>query len=393
MKFFTLVVTAFLLHNFSFLPQAYSQYSEFADIDEEIQLTADTPSQAREKSVQLAIEKVVERFAIDLIGEKDFKAKKNIINIQAQKDSGKFAPVVKAEVLEQKGKEFKVAVNLKVSPQNLRQMLEKTGVLSSKFDSGVVLPFITVVDQVRAKTHKWWVNEDLNDSVIRELNKKFNNALRGSLKGLNFYVIDPVDWNFKNSLPGHFQKDYYRKDDYQFLESYFKFPLVIRGQIDIATSKKVSTAYRINIKLQGIFSSQGTVVAESSREVELDSGELASVLSQGADKIFAEVADDLKSQLEGAMRKGIMESSMIQLAVRGNMSYKNLEGFKSTLLKSIGSIRYLSERSIESHRRIYDVDYAGNISDLSKRIERLKYPGFKVDASASSRTIDVTIKD
>src|SRR5690606_15055740 len=142
MKFFILVISIFLLHNFSTLSVAQAQYSEFADIDEEIKLTADTPSQARERSVQMAIEKVVARFAVDLIGEKDFAAKKNLINVQAQKDSGKFAPVVKAEVLEQKGKEFKVAVNLKVSPQNLRQMLEKTGVLSSKFDSGVVLPFV-----------------------------------------------------------------------------------------------------------------------------------------------------------------------------------------------------------------------------------------------------------
>src|SRR5690606_37307268 len=210
---------------------------------------------------------------------------------------------------------------------------------------------------------------------------------------LHFYVIDPVEWNFKSSLPTHFQKDYHKKEDYQFLESYFKFPLVIKGQIDIAQSKKISTAYRLNIKLQAVFSSQGKVVAESSREVELDSGELGSVMSTGAGKAFTEVTSDLQSQLEGALRKGIMESSMIHLTVRGDMAYKNLEGFKSTLMKSIGSIRYLSERSIESDRRVYDVDYAGSVTDLSKRIGGLKYPGFKVDASASSRTVNVTIKD
>lgn len=392
MKFFVFILTAFLLHNYSF-QNAFAQSSEFADIDEQIEITADSPSQAREKSVQAAIENVVARFAVDLIGDKEFAAKKNLINLQAQKDSGKFAPVVKAEILETKGKQYKVAVNLKVSPQSLRQMLEKTGVLSSKFDSGVALPFVAVIDQVRAKTHKWWVNENLNDPIIRDVNKKFIAALRQSLRELNFYVVDPVEWNFKNSLPSHFQKDYYKKDDYQFLESYFKFPLVIKGQIDIAQSKKVSTAYRLNVKLQGIFSSQGKVVAESSREVDLDSGELGTVISKGADKVFAEVTSDLQSQLEGAMRKGIMESSMIQIAVRGDMTYKNLEGFKSTLLKSIGSIRYLSERSIESDRRVYDVDYSGNVTDLSKRIEGLKYPGFKVNSSVSTRTIDVTIKD
>ena len=67
---------------------------------------------------------------------------------------------------------------MKVSPQNLRQMLEKTGVLTSQFDSGVVLPFVTFVDQVRAKTHKWWVSESLNDDILRSINRYFTVELR-----------------------------------------------------------------------------------------------------------------------------------------------------------------------------------------------------------------------
>jgi hypothetical protein len=84
---------------------------------------------------------------------------------------------------------------------------------------------------------------------------------------------------------------------------------------------------------------------------------------------------------------------MIQLAVRGDMTYRNIESFKSTLLKSIGNIRYISERSIESDKRIFEVDYTGSVPDLARRIQSLKFQGFKISTSSSSRTIDVTIKD
>ncbi|MES2768333.1 MAG: hypothetical protein V4596_04240 [Bdellovibrionota bacterium] len=387
--FFALVA----LHNISALSTAHAQYTDFADIKEEMTIQAESASAAREKAIQESLEKVVARFTVDLVGEKKYEASKNILNAQTAKEAGKFAPVIKADILEQNGNKFKVSVDMKVSPQNLRQMLEKTGILTSQFDSGVVLPFVTYVDQVRAKTYKWWVSEPLNDDTLRNVNKYFNTELRKSLKSLNFYVLDPIDWNFRNSLPMQFQKDYFKKEDYQSMESYFKFPLAIKGQVDIAPSQRVSTSYKIQVKLEAILTSQGKVVAESSRQLETESGDLSSILQKNAPKIFSEVSNDLKDQLEGALRKGILESSMIQIAVRGDMSFKNLENFKSTLLKSIGSIRYLSERSIESDKRIFDVDYAGSILDLTKRIQALKFQGFNVTTSGAARTIDVTIKD
>jgi hypothetical protein len=393
MKLFILVLLQFaLLHNIS-TDFAYAQYSDFADINEEITVPAESASAAREKAIQMSLEKVVARFTIDLVGEKKYESNKNLLNVQIAKESGKFAPVIKAEILDQKAGGFKVSVNMKVSPQNLRQMLEKSGILTSQFDSGVVLPFITYVDQVRAKTHKWWVGEALNDDSLRSVNKYFNTELRKSLKSLNFYVLDPIDWNFKNSLPMQFQKDYFKKEDYQSMESYFKFPLVVKGQVDIAPSTRISTGYKISVKLEAILTSQGKTVAESSRQLETEPGDFSTILQKNASKVFSEVTDDLKDQLEGALRKGILESSMIQIAVRGNMSFKNIENFKSTLLKSIGSIRYLSERSIESDKRVFDVDYTGSVPDLAKKIQVLKFQGFNINISDSDRTIDVTIKD
>lgn len=380
--------TILMLHNIS-----YAQHSDYADIKEEMTIQAETGAQAREKAVQDSLEKVVEKFTVDLVGEKKYMANKNLLNSQTSREAGKFAPIIKADIVEQKGNTFKIVVDMKVSPQNLRQMLEKTGILTSQFDSGVVLPFITFVDQVRAKTLKWWIGDDLSDDLLNNLNRSLSHELRQSLRDLNFYVLDPRDWNFRNSLPAQFQKDYFKKEDYQLMESYFKFPLIIKGQVEVASSKRVSTAYKIQVKLEAILTSQGKVVAESSRQIETESGDLTSILQKNAPKVFAEISDDLKGQLESALKKGILESSMIQIAVRGDMTFKNMENFKSTLIKSIGNIRYLSERSIESNKRVFDVDYAGTVSDLEKRINALKFSGFNIDTSGSARMIDITIKD
>jgi hypothetical protein len=256
-----LLLATLLLHNIS--QSVWAQTTDFADIKEEVVVQAESAPQAREKAIQETLEKVVQRFTIDLVGEKKYESSKNMLNTQIARDSGKFAPVVKSDIVEQTGNKFKVSVDLKISPQNLRQMLEKTGVLTSQFDSGVVLPFVTYVDQVRAKTHKWWVSEPLNDDVIRGLNRNFIAELRSSLKSLNFYVLDPVDWNFKNSLPTQFQKDYFKKEDYQSVDAYYKFPLSVRGQVDIAPSQRVSTSYRLQVKLERLL--QKVLVSQKQR--------------------------------------------------------------------------------------------------------------------------------
>jgi hypothetical protein len=190
------------------------------------------------------------------------------------------------------------------------------------------------------------------------------------------------------------QKDYFRKEDYQFIDSYFKFPMVIRGQVEIAPSARVSSSYKFQVKLEAILNAQGKLIAEASRLVETDPGEMQNMVQKNAGPLFVEVSNDLREQIESALKKGILESSMINLTVRGSLNFKNLEMFKSTILKSIGSVRNLTERFIESDKRIYEVDYTGNVQDLAKKIEGLKYTGLKVDAQdVSSKNIDIKLSN
>lgn len=366
MKF--LFAFLFLLHNISF-----SQVSQLLDLQEEVVVQADSASQAQEKAQQEVLEKFVQKFAIDLIGEKKYEQNKISIRQFAIKDSGKFAPVMKSQVKEEGG-QFLVSMNMKVSASNLRQLFEKAGYLSSDVDSGVVLPFISIVDQLRTKTFKWWVSDSLPDDVAREVNRSFNEELQKALRISNFYLMNATDWNFKNSLPYRLQKDYFRKDDYVFIDRYFKFPLSVKGQVDLMPG--VKTSNKLQVKLEVILNNQGRVIAETSRSVDLEAGDLKSSLSKVT--IFKEVSEDIADQMSAALRKGLFESSMIYLVLSGKLNYKNTENFKAILQKSLGGLRYISERTIESGERTYEVDYSGSSEELARKIEALKFQGFQV---------------
>lgn len=375
-----------MLHNISF-----AQGLNLLDVREEVVVQAESSSDAQEKAQQDVLEKYVQKFAVDLIGEKKAEQNKIAIRQFALKDSGKFAPVVKSQVKAQGG-QFSVDVNMKISAQNLRQLFEKAGFLSSNVESGVTIPFIAIVDQIRTKTFKWWISDGQADDVARELNRSLVAELQKSFRGMNFFVMDALEWDFKSSLPARLQKDYFRKDDYVYLENYFKFPMAIKGQVDLMPSTKSPNIYKLQVKLEVILAGQGKVIAESSRTVETEPGDLKSALSKAP--IFKELSEDLADQMSAALRKGLFESSMIQLRLTGNLNYKNTENFKSTLLKSLGGLRYFSERSIDSGQRIYELDYSGSSEELAKKIQALKFTGFNVETrDVSAQKLHMSIQN
>lgn len=391
MKSWKLLASLFLLHNIFSVQNVFAQ--ELADIKEEVVVDAETVSSARDMAVQQVVSQVVEKFGLELLGEQRYTQNKAKIQNVIVREVGKFAPLQKADLLTQNSP-YKVAVTLKVSPQNLRQLFERTGFLTSKFDSGQVMTFITVLDSVRARALKWWISDNQDDDFLIKLNGSLHKEIGSSLKNLNFQVIDPVEWGFKGSLSQQFQKDYFRKDDFLNFENTYKIPLVVRGQVEVVPSSKVSNAFRIQVRLAAVLTSQGTIVAETSRSVETESGDVNQVVAKNMDKVFKETSQDLGDQLSSALQRGLLESSMLQLSLLGDLSYFNIENFRSTLLKNIGNIRYLSERSIESNKRIFDVDYAGTADELAKRIETLKFQGFRVQSSGvSTKSLELRIKN
>ncbi len=366
----SILIALTLLHNISF-----AQTSDYVDMSEETTVSAESPSQASDLGDQKILEEIVRRYTVDLIGEKKYEENINIIRARVIKESGKFVPLMKPNVESLGNGQYKVSVILKVSPTNLRQLLEKTGILASQYNTGVVLPFITFVDEIRAKIYKWWVGDTLSDDFINSLNNKLFLNLQNHFKEINYYLMNPVQWDFKKSLPPTLEKDYFRKGDYQFIESYFDFPMVIRGQVLILNS-------------------QAKTIAEATRSLELDSNDMQSAVLKNADKLFSDVGSDLREQIESALKKGILESSVMNITLRGDLNFKNLENFKSTVLKSIGSIRSLTERYVESDKRVFEIDYTGNIQALAKKIEALKYQGIKVTTQdVSSKNIDVKISN
>src|SRR5690606_20521621 len=129
------------------------------------------------------------------------------------RDSGRYIPFIKSSPAEKdKDGKMMVTVDLRISTQNLIDMLSLQGFLTAEYSAALVYPMIQVVDRVNPKSFKWWI-DPTRDEFLLKTHSIVINELQNSLKEGNFFVLDPVKWNLLSSVPQHLRKDYYRRND------------------------------------------------------------------------------------------------------------------------------------------------------------------------------------
>ncbi len=352
------------------------------------------PAEAQDEITQGAILKVSEKYIIEAIGEEKYNKNKKQIADKIIKDSGKFIPFVKTSPLtkDSSGRQT-LTVTMRISPQSLVEILSQSGFLNTEFSSALVLPMINIVDRIKAKSYKWWVDSSTDDFLLK-VQANATQELQNGLKEGNFYVLDPSKWNFGNSIPNFLKKDFYRRDDVITLGDYFQIPIIVQGQIEFAPSERTSQNYWVRIKLSAYLASVGKVIAESQKNVESDPGDFSVMIPKITATMLKEMSDDFGQQVQEAWKKGAFSGNSLKLVVFGSTSYLAQEGFKKSLQQSVGKLRSLTERQIESGKRIYELDYAGTPEELSQSMQRLQVKGLSVKLqSVSWKELQVRIEE
>lgn len=352
--------------------------SSFALTFVEVNENVLTDGTSDEDANQQAIQKVSERYIIDVIGEEKYNKNKKAIAEKVIRDSGKYIPFVKS-TSDGKNKDGKsvTTVNMRISTQSLIDLLSINGFMNSEYTSALVYPMIQIIDRVNPKSFKWWI-ESTKDEFLLKTHSAVISELQNSLKEGNFYVLDPVKWNLLASVPHHLRKDYYRRDDVISLGEFFQAPLIIQGSVEFSPSMRTSQNYWIKVKLSAYVSSQGKVIAESVRQRETEPGDFNIVAPKMAQTLLKEIFEDFGSQIQEAWKKGSVNSSSLQLAVLGSLSFQGQENFKKALMQNTSKLRAMTEILVEQNKRVFSLDYSGTPEELGQKIQNLRPTGLQV---------------
>lgn len=347
--------------------------ANFIEITENVVL-----GNSEEDANQQVVQKVSEKYIIEMIGEDKYTKNRKAIADKVIRDSGKYIPYLKSNpAVKDKDGKTTVAVNVRISTQSLMDLLSLNGFMNSEFTSALVYPMVQVIDRVHPKSFKWWI-DSTKDEFLLKTHGTVIQELQNSLKEGNFFVVDPVKWNLLASVPENLRKDYYRRDDVIALGEYFQAPMIIQGAVEFAPSTRTSQNYWVKIKLSAYLASQGKVVVESVRQKETEPGDFMIVAPKMAQVLFKEIFEDFGSQIAEAWKKGTLSSNSLQLTVLGPLSYQGQEVFKKALMQSSSKLRAMTEVAVEQNKRVFVLDYTGTPEELGQKIQGIRVAGLQV---------------
>jgi hypothetical protein len=87
-----------------------------------------------------------------------------------------------------------------------------------------------------------------------------------------------------------------------------------------------------------------------------------------------DIAKDLASQVFEAWQRGTLNTNLIRLSIRGQLSPRQVGEFKSGVEHTVREVKGLKERLFEPGKIVFEVDFAGDASQVGDRLKALKLP-------------------
>lgn len=373
-----LVVISGLISSNSF---AQGFDDELLPITEEGSSKATSQVEAQREIQGKLISGVARSQVIEIIGEKRYQKNRTMVENRIVREAAKFIPFVQpGDIQKQPDGTWKMKVDLKLSVGSLRKMVIDTGLLSDADTPVTVMPMITFTDRMKAVSYRWWMG-DSQDEVRKPLvewSRALENQLHRELMKQGFHLLLPLEGTVSNQLPQPFRVDRASSQDLKMIGDYLGISMVVRGDVRVKDSRELPGAWQIQVKLEVIPVQGGRTVAEISRTLETDSGPAAIVVKKKLEKESGDLARDLSTQVFEAWTRGTLAATTLKLAVKGNLTPKQLGEFRTQLLKSkaMRDIKAIRERLFEPGQVTYEIDYAASPEDFREKLKSLELSTF-----------------
>lgn len=375
-------------------PRAQSA-EEFTTLTSEGTTKATTPLEAT-REIQTAVTAEIARAQIlEIMGERRYLKNKALVESKIVRQSAKFIPFVSAATpVQQPDGTWKMSVELKLSKSSLRKMILDAGLLNDAEGPASILPMIAFIDRQKGITIRWWQGDPKDESkkFLSQISALVHDQIQAEFSRQGFHVIKPLGLQV-SPLPDQYRVDRPAAADLIFIGDYFNASMIMRGDVRLRPSKDTAGVWLAAIKVEVVQAASGRTVAEVSRHMETDSAGFESAIRAKFKSELPEISKDLATQVLEAWQRGTLNSNLIRLAVRGNLSAKQTHEFKSGLIQNVREIKSLKERAFESGQILFEADYSGEPGLLAERLKAVKMPAFETKVTdASDKGISLEVK-
>jgi hypothetical protein len=358
--------------------RALAQGDDLTTVKAEGSSQAETAVAAAREISEKTTAQVAREQAIEVIGEKKYAKLKSIVEAKVVREAAKFIPYVSPSEPE-RGPDgvWHMSVEMRVSRASLRGLIAKAGLLVENDGPASVLPMVSIVDRVRGVTYSWWTGEpDASRKYLAQLGRQFHEALYAEFAKIGFFGVRPHGPTAA-LVPEALRLERPTTDDLAAIGTYFRASLVVQGEVRLRESREAAGAYQASLRLAAMQAANGRSVGEVARDFDTETGSFEAVVRQKLTAAFPEVSRDLAAQVLDVWQKGALGTGLVQLALKGKLGPKQLDGFKVALLRAVREVKSARERLFEPGQVTLELESAATPLQLSDRLKSIQIPGFQ----------------
>lgn len=347
---------------------SFAQSGELVTVKFDGTSEAATAAEAVREVTAKATDSTARNQVIDLIGEAKYRKNKALIDSKIINQSSKFIPFTNPGQAIQIANGFKVSVELKVSPESLRSLVQSAGLLADTESPGTFISLVGFTNKSNDLTYKWWSPEPTEGKKdLVALNQLWQQAINTELEKKNFKIAK-------------IQK---QSADEREVITAAQAQMFLRGEVRIRSNEDGSGSLAFKV---GVYqSSDSRLLADITRTAKIPRLGEASIKA-AASQMFKETSNELAQTVYEAWQSGVVGSSLVQIVANGVLTPKQLEAFKTELTRSLKDLKNVKERKFSSQSVVLEADFKGSLASLSERLRQTQLPSFQTEVEGATDT-------
>lgn len=349
---------------------------------------------ARRKAIDQATDAVTDEMVKSEIGDARFKENSSKVKDEVQPLKNRFIPFFKIISSSKEGEAYRFKIEVKVSREDLRTVLQQKGLFSSSQKTGITFPFVEFNNALSGESFRWWSPEFKVSNDLESLSLSFEKEMFQGFLDKGLFMLRPHAFSMSHMIPNFMRKTYLTQTEMVQLTNLNRGQLYLDGRVDLIPSPLRENALRIRVQVKCKQSSNGKNVAEVVRTFDTPSGQQLTQIGSKVNELARETGDELASQVYDLWKRGALEAQVLQLAVTGDLDHMQMLRFKKELNEKLGLSNALVERLYEPGRVTFETDYSGGVEALSQRLGKTKFDGFisqVVSSQADQIILDVKV--
>ena len=316
---------------------------------------------------------------------------------------------------------FVSQVKIKVSRENLKQLLIENNLFYSSQGSFCLLPVISFFSYLsdEKQNWSWWLKAHSEDPFLKKVSVLFFDQLSEKLISSGFYPLNPLFQNMYEGTPSVFlpKKGSFRVRSFTPLAEFYTCNIVLSGHIQFGGDSFNAGSSGLG-ELFSFFKPKREQQVESKLAVEqsvqfffhvfniktkrslfkIKKGfPLSPLFIKEPDKEFGEhlsnILDSVAYQLSFYQERGVLELKRLMLSVQGPLTYMEKERLKQALIQKVSSLKNLEKRFLTSNRAVYEAESSQNIKTITKELEKLKLTNFVIQVKGYKKnTVEIYAK-